>query len=258
VAEAPALSAELKKDACHIIDEYMCDGANTPVNLPSANPFKKRSNKTPDEKFSVVMFDKMAKIIYKSIEQDIFKRFALGDRAAQLARDHPHLCEEGAADPLDENSPVQVRLQEELHKIQDLVGFERGTIWLVDLAHGRMWAACSSQLGNSAFAIDVGTGLAGTTAQEGTDLCVNDVAADSRSSSAGIDKQTAFVTKQALCVALKNESGATPVVVQLLNKTGDPPEFKDEHAEQVRTVSEGILAASVDWIFKVEKKEADS
>ena len=84
VAEAPALSAELKKDACHIIDEYMCDGANTPINLPSANPFKKRSNKTPDEKFSVVMFDKMAKIIYKGKATTGWNRYSMHKTAQEV------------------------------------------------------------------------------------------------------------------------------------------------------------------------------
>ena len=84
VSPPPVLDA-MVSDAMIIICDYMAEDADMACSLPASNPFKTRPNREELEP-SVGMFDEMAAVAYRSLEQDVFMRFCQTDQAAELLR----------------------------------------------------------------------------------------------------------------------------------------------------------------------------
>ena len=74
------------------------------------------------------------------------------------------VVKEANDDDKKKNAEVASNIKLLLAEIDGGVGFERGTVWLVDNVRGKLWAVGASQLGNTTFSIGLKTGLAGAAA----------------------------------------------------------------------------------------------
>jgi hypothetical protein len=182
------------------------------------------------------------------------------------------VVKEANDDDKKKNAEVASNIKLLLAEIDGGVGFERGTVWLVDNVRGKLWAVGASQLGNTTFSIGLKTGLAGAAATSGDDTFSQDMAADDKHA-AQADQETGYVAKQTVCAVLDDNQGgdgAFRVVVQvssswrcsdatvtspsparrasaqLLNKKDDTDGggFTAEHAEKVRARKAEIIEAA--------------
>ena len=116
---APLIAAKAETIG-RTIDTYLCDGAELQVTLPDkeSKAFKKRAAQAL-KKVAVTsdMFDKISRIAYAQVRDDIFKRFKLSDQAAELAILRPQLCT-GADDQPQSNTTVQRELRRLLSELQ--------------------------------------------------------------------------------------------------------------------------------------------
>lgn len=103
------------------------------------------------------------------------------------------------------------------------------------------------QLGEIRFPI--GIGIAGTVAQSGEPIRIDDAYADSRFNQ-GVDRQTGYHTKSILCLPLKNRHDKVFAVAQLLNRLDDRP-FDDEDERQFT----GFMA-SIGLILETQLQQA--
>ena len=77
------------KQANDIINSFLCDGADMQINLSSANPYKEGLSDLP---VAPNMFDPTCRLVYKSIEVDIFPRFLHSSFAESLVSRFPKLA----------------------------------------------------------------------------------------------------------------------------------------------------------------------
>lgn len=245
---APTRDFVMRKRGSHIIDTYMCNGAEMQVTLPDHKYSKRTAQAKPEYTYSADMFDEFVAISFRQIKQDTWSRFKLTDAAEKLNHDRPHL----GVDPersVEQMSAreVQQKLREQLGALADRVGCARITVWLINRREEKLWNVCSTQLGNTVISISLQSGLAGFAARTGCprphsparrqpleplaptpspstpprrrDLIAND-AQNHELFNRKVDKATAFVTRSVLCVVLKADNEVR-AVVQLINKTGE-------------------------------------
>jgi len=97
---------------------------------------------------------------------------------------------------------------------RDLIGAERCSLWLVDLAKNELWTKMAH--GVAPLHIPMGEGLIGASIRENQVLLVNNAATDSRFLRS-VDASSGYQTVQVLCVPLR-ASGKVIGALQLLNK----------------------------------------
>jgi len=77
-------------DAKAVVDKFLRDDSELVVNLPASNPFKKGISN--DTTTTANMFDPMARIIHKTIEDDVFPRFKRSSYAVELLKSLPRMA----------------------------------------------------------------------------------------------------------------------------------------------------------------------
>ena len=80
----------MRKEAVGLIDQFLREDAESALNLPSTNPFRK--GLPPTSTPAANMFDPVCRMIHKSIEQDIFPRFKQSAFAKELLTKIPQLA----------------------------------------------------------------------------------------------------------------------------------------------------------------------
>ena len=117
----PPVMDQMVTDALSIIGEYMAVDADMACSLPSSNPFKVRPKREELEPCTT-MFDVMATVAFKSLEQDVFMRFCATAAATELLdKDSTFALPVGAAagahsvqredTPPEESEPPAERVQ---------------------------------------------------------------------------------------------------------------------------------------------------
>ena len=209
---SPAVEdADARSRAKALVEEFLRPGATFAVNLPS-KVLKHFVDEVED--FRVDTFDEAIREANILIQRDTFERFTMSDAAQPLLVAHPELAlreMEGAA------VAAQKALQQSLQTLASRVGCERATVWVKGNNDSKIYAVCSSELGNAIIALEVGEGMAGGAAASGEDVISNEAQHDERRAE-NADKATNFVTLSLLCVALKADDGSSEAVVQLINK----------------------------------------
>ena len=115
-------------------------------------------------------------------------------------------------------------------KIGKILGADRSTLFIVDQNARQLWSKVAS--GDNGESIEIrlpfGKGLAGTVAETGEMLNIEDAYNDSRFN-ADVDRASGYKTNNILCIPLKNPENEAVGVFQLLNKQGASHFFhKDE------------------------------
>jgi putative ABC transport system ATP-binding protein len=115
-----------------------------------------------------------------------------------------------------------------IRKLGQLLNADRSSLFLVDGDHlERKFAEDLDKLGQ--IRIPLGSGIAGTVAQTGQAIRIDNAYSDARFNQ-NVDKQTGYHTRSIISLPLKNQAGEVFAVAQLLNrKDGLPFDDGDEH-----------------------------
>ena len=97
------------------------------------------------------------------------------------------------------------------------LGAARGTIYLIDKEKNELWSFVLKGNELVEIRLPVGTGIAGYVAKTGKTINLIDAAKDKRFF-ADIDRRSGFRTKTMLCIPMKNRTGKTIGVFQIINK----------------------------------------
>jgi phosphoserine phosphatase RsbU/P len=97
------------------------------------------------------------------------------------------------------------------------LGAARGTIYLIDEKKNELWSRVFQGDELVEIRLPMGTGIAGYVGETGKTINLEDAAKDKRFFS-GIDKKSGFKTKTMLCMPMKNRTGKTIGVFQIINK----------------------------------------
>ncbi len=104
-----------------------------------------------------------------------------------------------------------------LKTAEDIVGADRGTVYLLDASKKELWSKIIEGTGTVEIRLPIGKGIAGHVGQSGEIINIEDAYSDPRFN-AEIDKVTGYQTKTILCMPMKNKQGEIIGVFQLLNK----------------------------------------
>jgi phosphoserine phosphatase RsbU/P len=115
-------------------------------------------------------------------------------------------------------------LQAILSLLKTQLDCERATAFLNDKRTGKLHARQMSGSQHVEIVLEKGVGVAGFVAETGESVLINDVASDPRFD-ASTDRRTGFVTRNMLCVPLKNPEGALMGSLQAINRRDG--EFSD-------------------------------
>jgi len=105
----------------------------------------------------------------------------------------------------------------ELIKIQ--LDCERATAFLLDARTGQLHARQMSGSQHVEIVLEKGVGIAGYVAEKGESVLINDVTADARFDSS-TDRRTGFITRNMLCVPLRNPECVLMGSLQASNRRG--------------------------------------
>ncbi len=137
-------------------------------------------------------------------------------------------------------------LAELLSRILDVaksnMNAERGTLFLVDDKTNEIWSLIAQGLEKQEIRLPVGKGIAGHVAQSGEIVCIPDAYSDPRFNPE-VDKRTGYITRNILCLPIRNKTGKIIAVLQLLNKRTGP--FTDEDTDFLLTLS-GHMALALE------------
>ena len=122
-----------------------------------------------------------------------------------------------ASETLNRASGLDDILQAILELVKTQLEAERATAFLWDARTGRLHARQMSGSERVEIVLEKGVGVAGYVAETGESLLINDVALDARFDSS-TDKRTGFVTRNMLCVPLKNPEGELMGALQAINR----------------------------------------
>jgi signal transduction histidine kinase len=104
-----------------------------------------------------------------------------------------------------------------LTRVSRIMDSERSTLFVVDEASGELWTRFAHSGQSHEIRLKPGQGLAGWAAKWGRTANIKDAYQDVRFD-AEWDKRTGFRTRSTLCVPVRNHSGNTIGVLQVLNK----------------------------------------
>lgn len=122
-----------------------------------------------------------------------------------------------ASETLNRASGLDDILQAILELVKTQLDCERATAFLRDARTGKLHARQMSGSERVEIVLERGVGLAGYVAEKGESLLINDVASDPRFDSS-TDKRTGFVTRNMLCVPLRNPEGELMGALQAINR----------------------------------------
>jgi phosphoserine phosphatase RsbU/P len=119
-------------------------------------------------------------------------------------------------------------------------GAERGTVFLVDSERNEIWSLVGIGLDQHEIRLPTKRGIAGWVAEHGEAVNLADAYADPRFESE-VDLRLGFKTKSLLALPIRNKSGATIGVLQLLNKKTGAFTRADE--DMLRAISDHVALA---------------
>jgi sigma-B regulation protein RsbU (phosphoserine phosphatase) len=129
-----------------------------------------------------------------------------------------------ASETLNRATGLDDILQAILSLIKTQLDCERATAFLNDRRTGKLHARQMSGSQHVEIVLEKGVGVAGYVAEKGESVLINDVGSDPRFDPS-TDKRTGFITRNMLCVPLRNPEGALMGSLQAINRVDG--EFSD-------------------------------
>lgn len=112
-------------------------------------------------------------------------------------------------------------LSKNLRFIIDTLGVDRGTFYLMDDERGEIWSRILTGDEMTEIRLPYGKGLAGTVAQTGETILLEDAYQDPRFNP-DHDKRTGYRSRSMLVLPVRNNQGKQVAVLQLINKRNGP------------------------------------
>jgi sigma-B regulation protein RsbU (phosphoserine phosphatase) len=122
-----------------------------------------------------------------------------------------------ASETLNRASGLDDILQAILELVKIQLDCERATAFLRDKRTGKLHARQMSGSKHLEIVLEKGVGVAGYVAETGESLLINDVSTDPRFDPS-TDKRTGFLTRNMLCVPLRNPEGELMGALQAINR----------------------------------------
>lgn len=139
---------------------------------------------------------------------------------------------------LDRGVELRGLLQALLGTICELLRAERGTVYLIDGAAGRLTSVVADLPELERIELDMGQGIAGAVASSGEIVNLENPAGDPRFDGT-FDRRTGFVTRSMLVVPVRDSDGEIIGVLQLLNAAGGRFGSDDERRARELAVQTG-------------------
>lgn len=143
-----------------------------------------------------------------------------------------------AAEFLDQGTELRGLLDALLRTICELLEAERGTIYLIDGAAGRLASVVADLPELERIELDIGQGIAGSVAAAGKLVNLDNPHADPRFDST-FDRRTGFQTRSMLVVPVRDGAGEVIGVLQLLNAASGAFDEADERRARDLAVQTG-------------------
>jgi adenylate cyclase len=140
---------------------------------------------------------------------------ALAERVVESLRRLSILAE--VSDTVTEQLTLDHQLPRMITLICEVFDAERATLFLNDPDAGELFSRVASGEGVREIRIPSSAGIAGAVFQSGEPVVIDDVYKDRRFNPE-VDRQTGYVTRNMLCVPLRNREGKPNGVTQVLNK----------------------------------------
>lgn len=105
---------------------------------------------------------------------------------------------------------------------------DRATLFLLDKQRADLWSKVAQGMASSEIRVPLGVGIVGHVAVSGQTVNIPDCYADARFNK-DVDRRTGYRTRCMLCMPLRDESGETVGVMQVLNKHHGAFTEEDEH-----------------------------
>jgi len=142
-------------------------------------------------------------------------------------------------------------------KMGDLLDAERASLFLIDRERNELWLRFAQEEKGKPvdFRIAIGSGIAGSVAQTGQGVRIDDAYEDPRFHS-GVDEETGFRTRGVLCLPIRDADGEVFAVAQLLNRRdGKPFDAGDEVRFADFLASIGVILRS--WWATARSRRED-
>ncbi len=123
---------------------------------------------------------------------------------------------------------LEMLLQSIMDKVTFVMNADRSTLFLIDENTNELWSKVAQGEGLKEIRFPIGVGIAGYVAESGDTLNIKDAYSDERFNKE-IDKKTGYITKTILCMPIKNTTGKTIGVTQVLNKKKGTFQKSDEN-----------------------------
>jgi GAF domain-containing protein len=104
-----------------------------------------------------------------------------------------------------------------LRIVREEVGIERGTVWVMSADQKHLTSLAAQEI-DEEIRIRVGTGIAGTVAEQREVIDIPDAYKDDRFD-ASFDAKLGFHTRDIYCMPVRNPDGSIVGVLQLLNRS---------------------------------------
>ena len=141
-------------------------------------------------------------------------------------------------------------------KSSELLQAERATLYLMDETHNELWSKIAQGLTEEMIRLPVGQGIAGSVAETGQLLNIEDVYADRRFDPA-TDYSNGFHTRNMLVVPLHDRMGRLVGVLQVINKAVEAGPFDSDDEELALALSStaAIAIHNARLLDELEEKE---
>ncbi len=151
----------------------------------------------------------------------------------------------------------------ELNKLLDLIveaatnsiRADRGTLYLIDHAKGELWSKVAQGNNMVEIRLPVGKGLAGHVAKSGETISIADAYNDPRFNPE-IDKRSGYLTRNVLCMPLRDKTGAIIGVFQLLNKRNGAFTHQDESFIEAFSIHAAIAIENARMAQEMARNES--
>jgi CheY-like chemotaxis protein len=140
---------------------------------------------------------------------------------------------------INSKTDIDILLESVIDVLTETLNSERATLFMLDKDKSEIWSRIGTRIKNKEIRFPAGKGIAGWVIETGTSQIIDDAYYHPRFIK-DIDNQTGFITRNILCVPIKNLQGDIVGAFEMLNKKSGTFDKSDEDFLNILAVSIGI------------------
>lgn len=140
---------------------------------------------------------------------------------------------------INSKTDIDILLESVIDVLTETLNSERATLFLLDKNKGEIWSRIGTRIKNKEIRFPAGKGIAGWVIETGSSQIIDDAYYHPKFIK-DIDNQTGFITKNILCVPIRNLQGEVVGAFEMLNKKTGAFNKEDEDFLNILAVSIGI------------------